>query len=155
MTCLVSITRLRLRSWRYLLPFLSTTRGSIAQVRRAEGFRSGSLLADLPWTFWTGTVWDSEDSMRRYMGSGDHRAAMPLLLEWCDEASVVHWEQADADLPSWADADRRMRRNGRPSRLRHPSRAHGDLAYAPPRTGLHRPIRREAGAPSIGRGAGR
>ena len=30
-----------------------------------------------------------------------HRDAMPKLLEWCDEAAVVHWNQEFAELPDW------------------------------------------------------
>jgi hypothetical protein len=33
--------------------------------------------------------------MRAYMTSGVHLKAMPKLLDWCGEASVVHWTQDD------------------------------------------------------------
>ena len=79
--------------------------------------------------------------MRAYMMRGDHRIAMPHLLEWCDEASVVHWNQDDDILPSWTEADRRMRGEGRPSKVRHPSIAHATLAYHKPRTTGAGPIR--------------
>lgn len=78
-------------------------------------------------------MWDSEKSMRGYMISGPHREAMPHLLEWCDEASVVHWDQPEGYLPSWTEADRRMRESGRISKVRHPSADHAALSYRTPR----------------------
>ncbi len=59
---------------------------------------------------------------------------MPRLMVWCDEASVVHWEQAETTLPTWAEADARMRAEGRPSKVRHPSSSHADLSYRTPGT---------------------
>ncbi len=50
-----------------------------------------------------------------------HRDAMPKLLEWCDEAAVVHWNQESAELPDWETAERRMAESGRLSKVNHPS----------------------------------
>jgi len=55
---------------------------------------------------------------------------MPRLLEWCDEASIVHWLQESAELPSWDEAHRRIQQEGRRSKVNHPSAAH--LAYEIP-----------------------
>ena len=130
----ISVTRLKLRSIRSVPAFALEAFRTRGQAMKAPGFVAGSVLADRRWTFWTLTGWDSEADMRRYMLSGPHRTAMPRLAEWCDEASVVHWEQADAALPGWLEADQRMRRSGRPSPLRHPSPLHASLAFAAPRT---------------------
>lgn len=143
----VSVTRLRLRSIRFVPSFFLHAIGSLRQARRAPGFRGGSLLADRAWTFWTLTAWDDQASMRAYMLGGSHRAAMPRLVGWCDEASVAHWEQAEEALPSWSEADRRMREDGRPSKVRSPSPRHADLGYAPPRLTRASEIRREAAPP--------
>lgn len=137
----VSVTRLRIRSARFLPLFARHTFRSLQQVKHASGFRGGSLLADRSWTFWTLTTWDSQDSMRRYMIEGSHRAAMPYLLEWCDEASIVHWEQAQGDLPAWSEADRRMREQGRISKVKFPSSCHATLSYRAPRLTTAGPIR--------------
>jgi hypothetical protein len=61
------------------------------------------------------TAWDGRESMRRYMIAAPHRTAMQYLLDWCDEAPVVHWDQPDASLPTWLEVDKRMREMGRPS----------------------------------------
>jgi hypothetical protein len=49
---------------------------------------------------------------------------MRSLLEWCDEAALVHWTQEGADLPSWEEAHRRLEQEGRPSKVNHPSPTH-------------------------------
>jgi hypothetical protein len=87
------------------------------------------------------TTWDNQESIRRFITAGSHRAAMPHLLDWCDEASVVHWEQLKGVLPSWEEADKRMRENGRVSKVRFPSSAHATLSYRPPRVTTAGPIR--------------
>ncbi len=96
----VSLTRLRIRSVRFLPLFALHAVRSVQQIRRAPGFQTGALLPDRSWTFWTMTTWDTQESMRQYMISGSHKAAMPHLLHWCDEASVAHWHQEDEALPS-------------------------------------------------------
>ena len=130
----VSLTRLRLRSIRFLPLFALHTLRSLRQVKSAPGFLDGGLLPDRSWTFWTITAWYKEEDMRRYMTAGAHKAAMPKLMHWCDEASVTHWEQPGDALPSWDEADQRMRSSGRPSKVRHPSPHHADLSYRAPRT---------------------
>ena len=129
----ISVTRLKLRSVRFLPSFLLHALRTRNQVSEAPGFQSGSLLADRSWTFWTMTMWDSQESMRRYVTTAPHRLAMPHILDWCDEASVVHWDQPGDALPPWPEADRRMRENGRPSEVLHPSPQHETSSYRPPR----------------------
>lgn len=130
----VSLTRLRLRSIRFLAPFALHAIRSDRQVKRSPGFQSGALLPDRSFTFWTMTAWETGESMRRYITTGDHKRAMPHLMHWCDEASVAHWEQSEPTLPTWQEADRRMRETGRPSKLNHPSPHHAILNYRQPRT---------------------
>ena len=138
----VSVTRLRTRAFWFLPWFITYIIRILRQVKRSPGFLQGALLADRKKTFWTMTVWDSEEEMRRFMTSGAHRGAMPHLLDWCDEASVVHWMHSEEALPSWAEADKRMRETGRASKVRNPSPHHADLTYAIPRTTRSAPFRR-------------
>jgi hypothetical protein len=49
---------------------------------------------------------------------------MPKLLDWCDAANIVHWQQETPALPGWPEAHRRMTTDGRASKVRHPSPAH-------------------------------
>lgn len=140
----VSLTRLRIRSLRFLPRFAVYALRSLRQVKRAPGFQQGALLPDRHRTFWTMTVWDTQESMRRYMMTGSHKTAMPHLQHWCDEASVAHWLQPDSTLLPWVEADKRMRESGRSSKVHHPSRQHASLDYAAPRTTVSQPIRRES-----------
>ena len=137
----VSLTRLRVRSLRFLPVFFIYIFTTLRQVKRARGFRRGALLADRRWTFWTLTAWDDLESMRAYMTTGSHKQVMPRLLHWCDEASVAHWTQLEEELPLWAEADRRMRETGRASKVRNPSPRHASLTYDAPRTSGSAPIR--------------
>ncbi len=131
----VSITRLRLRSWKYLPGLYVETVRAALQALRAGGNLSLSTLRDANNVYWTRTVWTDEAAMRAYMTSGAHRAAMPKFLEWCDEAAVAHWTQQGADAPDWAEAHRRLIAEGRPSKLTHPSPTHLSFEPPPPRVG--------------------
>jgi hypothetical protein len=130
----VSLTRLRIRSIRFLPFFGVYAIGALAQAKKASGFQTGALLRDRDWTFWTMTAWDSAESMRQYMTTGSHKKAMPHLMNWCDEASVAHWSQEQSSLPAWEEADSRMRESGRASKVRNPSSQHANLTYREPRT---------------------
>ena len=127
---------------RFLPLFAWQALRSLQQVKRAQGFLQGGLLPDRDWTYWTMTAWDSQESMRQYMTTGDHKTAMPHLMEWCDEASVAHWEQENEVLPSWEEADRRMRASGRASKVKWPSAEHAELRYRMPRVTRAAVIRR-------------
>jgi hypothetical protein len=85
----IAVTRLRVRSVRFLPAFAMHFLRTRRQVRRAPRFRGGSVLPDRHWTFWTMTAWDSQENMRRYMTTPPHRTTMPYLLDcvmrrlWC------------------------------------------------------------------------
>jgi heme-degrading monooxygenase HmoA len=130
----VAITRLRVRSWRYLPAFFVGAVRTVRQAKRAKGGLAIAVLRDAHLAFWTRTVWTDEADMRAFMLSGAHRHIMPRLAEWCDEAAVVQWLQSDAEPPSWLDAWRRLRQDGRLSRVRHPSEAQRRFEVAEPRT---------------------
>ncbi|HEV2705994.1 MAG TPA: antibiotic biosynthesis monooxygenase [Pyrinomonadaceae bacterium] len=131
---LISITRLRIRAWRFLPAFLVYSLLSARQSKRAPGNLGLMLLRDANRAFWTATAWRDEAAMRAFMMSGAHRRAMPKLLDWCDEAALVHWTQETHDLPDWQEAHRRMLADGRRSKVRHPSPAHTAYDIPPPKT---------------------
>jgi hypothetical protein len=130
---LISVTRLRVRSLLYLPGFIFFALRSARQARRASGNLGVQLLNDANFTFWTSTAWTGEAAMRTFMLAGAHRSAMKKLLEWCDEASLVHWAQDTTQLPDWHEAHRRMVADGRRSKVNHPSPAHEAWRIPAPR----------------------
>lgn len=146
---LISVTRLRVRSWRFMPAFLFYTYKSAQQARHAPGFLGGALVSDRNRTFWTITLWDSEASMRAYRSAEWHKRVMPKLVNWCDEASVVHWSELQAQVPSVLDAYERMLRMGRPSRVDRPSPNHESMRIPAPgavRPAPLRPVRKAQAA---------
>lgn len=130
---IISVTRLRVRSWMFLPAFLMRALRIGKQARNAPGNLGAKVLNDRHRTFWTSTSWESEAAMRAFMLAPPHGPAMRKLLEWCDEASVVHWQQAGSELPGWTEAHDRMQREGRTSKVNHPSKDQVRFVIAPPR----------------------
>jgi Domain of unknown function (DUF3291) len=131
---LVSITRLRVQSLRYLLAFLLGSLRSAREAKNASGNLAVSLLSDAHLAFWTRTLWTDERSMRAFMFAPAHRAVMPKLLEWCDEAAVTHWLQETPEPPSWQEVHRRLQQEGRTSKVDHPSEAQMRFEIPPKKT---------------------
>jgi Domain of unknown function (DUF3291) len=129
----VAVTRLRVRSWRYVPAFLIRALLAASQAKRAAGSLAVGVLRDADRAFWTRTVWHDEAAMRSFMRSGAHRRVMPRLATWCDEAALVHWVQDRPDAPSWLEAHRRLQQQGRKSRVDHPSEAQRRFTIPPQR----------------------
>jgi hypothetical protein len=129
----VSITRLRVQSWRYLPAFIIQSLRSARQAKAASGSLSVCVLRDADLAFWTRTVWSEEAAMRSFMLAGAHRHVMSRLLEWCDEAAVVHWNQDALEPPSWPQSHRHLQRDGRTSKVNHPSEAQRRFEIPAPR----------------------
>ena len=130
----VSITRLRVRSWRFLPIFFIQAYRAGRQAAKADGNLAARLLREQRNTFWTMTGWSSEGAMKAFMHSGVHQPLLRKLMNWCDEASVVHWTQESNELPSWVEAHARMQREGRRSKVNHPTRAHTAYEIPQPST---------------------
>lgn len=120
---LISVTRLRVRSWGYLLQFVREALKSARQAEQSSGFLGGRLLRNRENAFWTLTAWEDEKPMNTYRTGGPHRHVMPKLLIWCDEAAVVHWNQESSELPSWQMAHQHMLKEGKLSKVNYPSAA--------------------------------
>ena len=129
----ISVTRLRIRSIRFLPSFLWMTYLSQRQVARAAGFRGGKLFPDAHNTYWTITVWESEQTMKAFRGAQPHGKAMRRLPEWCSEAAYAHWDQEGDAPPSWDEAWKHLKKDGRLSRVAHPSADHEAGIFPKPR----------------------
>src|SRR6266571_9296850 len=119
----ISVTRLRVRSFIYLPQFFWDTFKSMRQAERSSGFLGGRLLVNAKNVFWTMTAWIDEAAMNAYRTGGAHRRAMPKLLNWCDEAAVVHWTQESSEVPFWLEAQQHIAKEGKTSKVNHPSPA--------------------------------
>jgi hypothetical protein len=130
----VSVTRLRIRKWRYLPAFFYFSLLSLLQARRAAGNLGASILRDAHRVFWTITLWRDEPAMRAFRNHGAHQRAMPKLRHWCDEATYAHWLQESSDPPDLPAAFERLVRDGIVSRVNHPSPDHAPRTFPPPKT---------------------
>jgi hypothetical protein len=124
-----------MRSTWYLVPFFWEAMKIMRQAQRTSGFLGGRLLVEAKRTFWTVTAWEDSSAMNVFRTQGAHGGVMPKLLEWCDEAAVVHWTQLTETLPSWQEAHYRMMKEGRPSKVKHPSSAQVVYEIPEPRVG--------------------
>jgi hypothetical protein len=128
----VSITRLRLRSYRFLPAFMILTSRTRFQAVGANGFLGGELVLDRKLAFWTMTLWTDEAAMLSYRNSDAHRVAMPKLLNWCDEAIATNWTLDGLVAPSWSEAFEKIK-NGKLTKVRFPSADHNERSFPPPR----------------------
>jgi hypothetical protein len=66
---------------------------------------------------------ENQAAMNAFRTGGAHRVAMLKLLNWCNEAAVVHWTHESSDIPVWQEAQQHMEKEGRLSKVNHPSPA--------------------------------
>jgi hypothetical protein len=129
----ISVTRLRLRSVRFLPQFLWANFVVTRQIAKTSGFLRGRLFVDAELTFWTTTAWNDAGSLRSFRDSGAHKRAMPRLAKWCSEATTVHWDQLDDHLPDWKQAYDRLVREGRVIYVNNPSEFQKERKFPEPR----------------------
>ena len=116
---IVSTTRLRLRSYRYLLPFGWQVFQVYRQVKKSSGNRGIKLLKSRGLTFWTCTLWQDRQALMTFSHNGTHDQGSSNLQIWCDEAAHGHWP--GSELPSWKQAAAGLVEHGRLNELTYPS----------------------------------
>ena len=126
---IAGITRLRLRKLRHVPLLLIGAFRSKRQALESDGCLAADVRMIGARVFWTRSLWRDAEAMRNFMRSGAHRAVMPKLVDWCDEASLVDWRRDT--LPEWSEAEEKMRSAGRLSKVRHPSPAQARGETAP------------------------
>ena len=119
----VSVTRLRVKSLLYLIPFMRANEASVKELKGSIGLLKGKELIDKKLTFWTVTLWENEDAMKKFRGSPAHRNAMQQLPRWCDEASYHHWIQEGNEFSDWNMISEKLFTEGKLSKVRKPSNA--------------------------------
>jgi hypothetical protein len=122
---IISITRLHLRSIRFLPGFLWYARLSFKQALRTPGNLGVKLRKTKGLAFWTLTMWQNNQAIRAFVPASPHREAMQKLPHWCDEAAFADWQQQDtSDWPSWEVATEKLRTTGRLVDVLQPSEKH-------------------------------
>jgi uncharacterized protein DUF3291 len=121
---IVSVTRLRLRSPRYVMAFCWTTIKVQRAARRGHGNLAVRLRKTAGLAFWTLTSWRDTAAMHSFTMTSPHKEAMEKLGHWCDEAAFGHWEVSTSEVPSWEVAAKQLRVHGQLGKLRHPSPQH-------------------------------
>jgi hypothetical protein len=119
----VSVTRLRVKSIFFLIPFMRANEASVKELKKSKGLLKGMELIDKNFTFWTITLWEDEASMKEFRGSLPHRKAMKHLPNWCNEASYHHWVQEDSNFPTWNTISEKLYTEGKLSKVRNPTNA--------------------------------
>jgi hypothetical protein len=139
---IVVATRMKVRKLRDIPRFL---RGSLAAGRQASespGLLGGRLRAELPDVYWTLTVWESGRDMAAYRDGGVHAILVPRLAGWASEAVFGVWTTESTDVPSWAEASRRIAEQPNFAPLDNPSQTHqAERVTRARRFGLELPIR--------------
>lgn len=118
---IVSVTRLHLRSVRFLPAFFWYSNKSARQAKKTVGNLGVNLRKTNGLAFWTLTMWQSPEAMRVFVLAYPHKEAMQKLPYWCDEAAFADWEQDSTQWPSWEEAAQRLGASGRLARVLYPS----------------------------------
>lgn len=138
----VVATRMKVGRLRDVPRFL---RGSLAAGRQASkspGLLGGRLRAELPGVYWTLTLWESGRDMAEFRDGGVHAILVPRLAGWASEAVFGVWTLDSSDVPSWAEAARRVAEQPNFAPLDNPSPSHRSGLVKPARRmGLDLPIR--------------
>ena len=127
----VSVTRLRVKSLLYLIPFMRANEASVKELKDSKGLLKGKELIDKKLTFWTITLWEDEASMKIFRNSSSHRNAMQNLPNWCNEASYHHWVQDGVEFPDWCTVSEMLFTEGKISKVRTPSNAQIENKFPP------------------------
>jgi hypothetical protein len=117
----VSITRARLRSIRFLLPFARCTLRCWWQARNKAGNLGVRLRKTRGLRFWTLTIWKDEDALKAYRDVLLRGKVVPRARHWFDENSAARWEQENMEMPRWEDAASRLKEHGHLYEVDHPS----------------------------------
>src|SRR5580698_67158 len=125
----ISVTRLRVRSVIYLPAFILANEASIRSIKKISGFISGKELIDKHLTFWTVTLWESDQAMKYFRNNDPHKSAMRKLPDWCDEGAYVHWLQEDEIIPEWNFLYKKLMVEGKVTKIKRPSLRQLNMNY--------------------------
>lgn len=128
----ISVTRLRVRSFIFLPKFFYENEASIRAIKKIESFLSGKELVDKNLTFWTVTLWKSDQAMKVFRNNNPHKRVMRKLPDWCDEASYAHWIQDEPVIPGWDIIYQKLLTEGKTTKVKFPSAQQAAMDYPSP-----------------------
>jgi len=105
------LTYLPLNKWRAIPKFMRYTYQIQRQLADSEGLIGYSLDANLPSRkFWTLSVWEDEESLRRFVQRTPHGRVMMDLLPDMGQTSFLPFKVDGSSIPlDWESTKRRMR----------------------------------------------
>jgi Domain of unknown function (DUF3291) len=121
---IASVTRLHLRSIRFLPAFFWYTNRSSRQAKQTAGNLGVKLRKTKGLAFWTLSMWQNDQSLRAFVSASPHKDAMRRLPRWCDEASFADWQHETTTWPPWEEAAGKLSADGRLARVLYPSAEH-------------------------------
>lgn len=109
-TYVVTVTRLPLRRHTAIPTMMRSTLRIVRELARSDGLVGYSLKADLvATTFWTVSVWQSEEALARFARSAAHREAMAAIGPHMAGPVIETSTARGADLPpSWPAVTRHL-----------------------------------------------
>jgi hypothetical protein len=128
----IVVTRLRLKDPVFFDEFFASAVAVVEQAQNSAGNLGADVLAEANNTYWTRTAWQERELMNAFVGSEPHLHTMSRIDDWCDEATFVDWEQADADLPDWQDSYGRLVASGQAADLTGATEAHHTRDFPAP-----------------------
>lgn len=110
---LCACTDLRLKSWRFVVPFIRLSRRILQQAQSTPGNVSANADANfVGLRFQTLTVWKDMKAMQAFVHSEPHRTAVGKFEEWAAQDSrLASWWQDDPNV-KWSDALARAKAAG-------------------------------------------
>lgn len=118
-------SRLQLGSARHLVRFLRGSAAINRQLRGASGRVDSKLRAELgSLTFWTLSVWESDEALRRFARSDPHATVVSNLRasKAMRAADFAFWTvDARSPLPTWDEVKRRVAKAVAQREAREPS----------------------------------
>lgn len=130
------MTRLKLKSPAYLVPFWIQNEQIVRQIKISPGFLKGKQLATPNLSMWTATLWDSSENVRAFYLSGSHKEAMRNISIWSSEAVTGHQEVDFAEIPPWEDIRLELLKVGNFTNIKDASSDHYGKMISKPRVTL-------------------
>ncbi|MFS0785260.1 hypothetical protein ABC345_02625 [Shouchella sp. 1P09AA] len=104
---IVSVTRLHIRSVRHLPIFAWLTLRSHIHIREAKGLVQSSYHKEGLFTYWTMSIWETEEDMKAFRNQGAHLEAMRCSRQLADELQYVRFEVETPDI-QWEACKQRL-----------------------------------------------